>query len=241
MRRPGVAPPYRLFALSNLASLVALLGYPVLVEPSVSLAPAGDRLGARLSRVRAPLGRRRACGRPGRFRSSRPREPSGEGETAAPSRGERDPLDRRWPPRVAAPAGGDGPRHPADRAGAAPLGRPARRVPPDLRGLLRVAAALLEAGLDRPAPDRARGHRVPDATGNHRAHRDVAGRPLRRRAVRLLHGVPWRDRAAPPRRAPPHDVLPPDRARRRARRAVRGGGGAAPVPSRWSSCRSASS
>jgi hypothetical protein len=35
-RRPGAAPPYRLFALSNLASLAALLGYPVLVEPSVA-------------------------------------------------------------------------------------------------------------------------------------------------------------------------------------------------------------
>jgi hypothetical protein len=34
-REPGAAPPYRLYALSNLASLAALLGYPVLVEPSV--------------------------------------------------------------------------------------------------------------------------------------------------------------------------------------------------------------
>ena len=35
-RRPGAAPPYRLYALSNLASLAALLGYPILVEPSIS-------------------------------------------------------------------------------------------------------------------------------------------------------------------------------------------------------------
>jgi hypothetical protein len=34
-RRPGSAPPYRLYALSNLASLVALVGYPVVVEPHV--------------------------------------------------------------------------------------------------------------------------------------------------------------------------------------------------------------
>jgi hypothetical protein len=34
-RRPGAAPPYRLYALSNLASLGALLGYPVLIEPSI--------------------------------------------------------------------------------------------------------------------------------------------------------------------------------------------------------------
>ena len=35
VRRPGAAPPYRLFALSNLASLAALLGYPLLVEPAI--------------------------------------------------------------------------------------------------------------------------------------------------------------------------------------------------------------
>jgi SAM-dependent methyltransferase len=34
-RRPGAALPYRLYALSNFASLAALLGYPVLVEPFV--------------------------------------------------------------------------------------------------------------------------------------------------------------------------------------------------------------
>jgi hypothetical protein len=34
-REPGAAMPYRLYALSNLASLAALLGYPVLVEPSM--------------------------------------------------------------------------------------------------------------------------------------------------------------------------------------------------------------
>ncbi|MEO8028306.1 MAG: hypothetical protein ABI823_17615 [Bryobacteraceae bacterium] len=32
-RRPGAALPYRFYALSNLASLLALLAYPVLVEP----------------------------------------------------------------------------------------------------------------------------------------------------------------------------------------------------------------
>jgi hypothetical protein len=33
--RAGAAPPYRLYALSNLASLAALLSYPGLVEPSI--------------------------------------------------------------------------------------------------------------------------------------------------------------------------------------------------------------
>jgi hypothetical protein len=33
--RPGVTPPYRLYALSNLASLAALLCYPALIEPSI--------------------------------------------------------------------------------------------------------------------------------------------------------------------------------------------------------------
>ena len=35
-RRPGTALPYRFYALSNLASLAALLAYPVLVEPFLS-------------------------------------------------------------------------------------------------------------------------------------------------------------------------------------------------------------
>ena len=34
-RRPGAALPYRLYALSNFASLVALLAYPVVIEPFV--------------------------------------------------------------------------------------------------------------------------------------------------------------------------------------------------------------
>ena len=36
-RLTGGAPPYRLFALSNLASLLALLSYPVVVEPALTL------------------------------------------------------------------------------------------------------------------------------------------------------------------------------------------------------------
>jgi SAM-dependent methyltransferase len=39
VRQPGAAPPYRLYALSNLASLGALLGYPILVEPSIPWRP----------------------------------------------------------------------------------------------------------------------------------------------------------------------------------------------------------
>jgi SAM-dependent methyltransferase len=35
VRRAAVAVPYRLYALSNLGSLVALLGYPVLIEPFI--------------------------------------------------------------------------------------------------------------------------------------------------------------------------------------------------------------
>jgi protein-L-isoaspartate O-methyltransferase len=34
-RRPGTAPPYRLYALSNLAALGALLSYPILIDPYV--------------------------------------------------------------------------------------------------------------------------------------------------------------------------------------------------------------
>ena len=67
-RRPGAAPPYRLFALSNLASLAALLGYPVLVEPSIPWRPAGDRLGAGATSPSCSSRRWRRSARPGRIR-----------------------------------------------------------------------------------------------------------------------------------------------------------------------------
>jgi SAM-dependent methyltransferase len=38
LARTGEPAPYRLFALSNFASLAALLGYPILVEPSLDIA-----------------------------------------------------------------------------------------------------------------------------------------------------------------------------------------------------------
>ena len=88
VRRPGVAPPYRLFALSNLASLVALLGYPVLVEPSVSWRR--QALGWALAYLAFALLSAAAAVRAARPVPFEPAtDASGEGETAAPSRGER--------------------------------------------------------------------------------------------------------------------------------------------------------
>jgi len=51
-RRFQSAVPYRLFALSNLASLLALLGFPLLLEPAFDLGQLGWRLVAPLRRVR---------------------------------------------------------------------------------------------------------------------------------------------------------------------------------------------
>jgi hypothetical protein len=94
VRRPGTAPPYRLFALSNLASLVALLGYPVLIEPSTpwrrqAVGWALAYLGFALLSVAAAL--RAARVTPAKsFGPPTPPTPDNAGEaSAAPSRGER--------------------------------------------------------------------------------------------------------------------------------------------------------
>ena len=57
--RPG-ASPYRLFALSNLASMLALLGYPFLLEPWVADARAGAAAGRWATRSSSACAPRRA-------------------------------------------------------------------------------------------------------------------------------------------------------------------------------------
>jgi hypothetical protein len=87
-RRPGSRPPYRLYALSNLASLVALVGYPVYVEPYVpwrrqaigwALAYAGFAVLSGLAALRAARA----------MRTGSPTfpEPSDAGEPTAPPGG----------------------------------------------------------------------------------------------------------------------------------------------------------
>ena len=88
-RRPGAALPYRLYALSNLASLAALLGYPVLVEPLVpwrgqalgwAAAYAGFAILSALAALRA------VKGAPG---SPASQEKTVDAPSLAPGRGER--------------------------------------------------------------------------------------------------------------------------------------------------------
>ena len=63
--RPGMcgriagAIPYRLFALSNFGSMLALLSYPVLVEPRLALGASGGRVVARIRGVRGAVRRGR--------------------------------------------------------------------------------------------------------------------------------------------------------------------------------------
>ena len=63
VRRTGSGVPYRLFALSNFGSMLALVSFPFLVEPTPGLAPAGVyvvgclrciRAGVRLHRLGQP-------------------------------------------------------------------------------------------------------------------------------------------------------------------------------------------
>src|SRR5262249_43275149 len=88
-RRPGAALPYRLYALSNLASLGALLGYPVLVEPFVPWRSQalGWATGYAGFAILSILAARRAA----RSLAAGPlsQEDVGAPSTLAPSRGER--------------------------------------------------------------------------------------------------------------------------------------------------------
>ena len=86
VRRPGTAPPYRLFALSNLASLAALLGYPVLVEPSIPWRR--QAIGWVVAYLGFVLLSAAAALRAARVVPSGPFAPDEEREAPAPSRGE---------------------------------------------------------------------------------------------------------------------------------------------------------
>jgi hypothetical protein len=87
--REGSAEPYSLYAASNLGSLVALLGYPFVLEPS----PGSPLRARRSSRRDSPSPRRASSGRSGTSSSS------GSPWRAAPScsgqGGKRHPLPRR--------------------------------------------------------------------------------------------------------------------------------------------------
>ena len=64
VRRTGSGVPYRLFALSNFGSMLALVSFPFLVEPRLAIAAAGVLRGAAVRGVRAVV-RVHGVGQPG--------------------------------------------------------------------------------------------------------------------------------------------------------------------------------
>ena len=80
-RRSGAGLPYRLFALSNLASLLGLLAYPFLVEPNLTLAGAVVGVVGRVRPFRRAVAGRRGCD------DLRPRAPGGAPVPGAPAAG----------------------------------------------------------------------------------------------------------------------------------------------------------
>jgi hypothetical protein len=169
---PSASNPYFLYAASNLGSLVALLGYPLLVEPRLRLSEQSRAWSwgywalALLVGACALLARRAAAA-----------APSGDGGRPAGRRGRRaaDPaparpaLDRARPRAVEPPARRHHLRQHRRRGDPPPLGDPALALPAHLRHRLRDPAAgpalargLAAARAHAPAGGVARlGHHAP--------------------------------------------------------------------------------
>ena len=135
--------PYRLFALSNLASLLALLGYPFLLEPWVATRTQAWGWSAGYAtlrrRSRRPPRSRASSRRGGRERSdARPRRRSAPTtiERAADA-GAPGPLVRARRDGLGAAARGHQSHHAERRGGAAAVGRAADALSADLHPLLR--------------------------------------------------------------------------------------------------------
>ena len=231
---PDAGDPYFLYAASNVGSFLALLSYPTVVEPLISLS-AQTRLwtigfwvlialimasGALLWRVRAGA----------------PRPAAAEPIAPAPAPAAPELARRPHLVRARSRAGriadrGDRPYLDRCGGGAAPVGGAARALSFDLRDRVpapaadpalargRPAAALHPGAGRRPDPrsepdPRALGRRRSrSGQGHHRHHRAALRGVLRQRA-----GLPWRAGAAAAGGPPSHRLLSLDGGRRHDRR-----------------------
>ena len=126
---PG-ASPYRLFALSNLASMLALVGYPFLLEP---WAPTREQAigwsaGYALFVVLCAAAGWRSLRHAGYAEDQRAARPRGRGPRDRPRRAGADAVAaaavvRAGGDRLAAAAGGVQPHHAEHRVGAAAVDR----------------------------------------------------------------------------------------------------------------------
>ena len=207
-RRDG-ATPYRFFALSNLASLIGLLSYPILIEPHLTVhQQAAFWRGLFALYVLSLRGRAVA------ERGARARTSCGGRESAGPRDQRPDPLGGIRRRRVDAPALGHELPVREHRVGAFSLGRAAGRLPAHLRPLLRPPAVVPALGF--PAACRAWASSAISLLfyeSDLALQIRVAGPVVVAGTVRHLH-VPAR-RGGPPqtRSRVPHAVLPVHRSR----------------------------
>ena len=224
---PDARDPYFMYAASNLGSLIALLGYPFILEPAFGLSQLSHLWAWAYGLLVLAIG--------ASFFLMRGAQAGGVPETAAAPAGDdvaaaaptlvnRLELDRAGVRPGRAGDGVHGAHHHRRGLGAAAVGDPAGALPAHLR-----------AGVPRPAADLARGPAVPaPRRPGDRAHRPVVPdprlvHPQRHRRCGVLHhgdaGAPHALRGAAG-AALPHRVLPLDVVRRRAGRHVHGAGGA---------------
>ena len=210
---PGRSP-YRLFALSNLASMLALLGYPFLLEPWVATCAAGLGMVRRLRGLRpAVRGSRIARLRDPSFRAMPAAAAPATGE--APARLRRSRGSSLWCALAATSsvpaAGRHQPHHAEHCRRSVPVDRCRCRCTSSPSSSASRASALVPArGLPGPCAARARRHGL-DA-GRPAAHAR-AGAPARRLLHRVLPGVhvlPRRARDLQAGAALPHALLPDD-------------------------------
>ena len=238
---PGRSP-YRLYALSNAGSLLALAQLPFLFRdpfhaPRRKPAFWGWGLAAYAvgcAFCAANSGRRRVDRQPPRPEAqsqARPSRSPGSGAPAAVCQGTRGPCAEGAPShpiplvrlalaaaarvRVGVAAGDDQQAVPGRGGDSVPLGAAAGALSAEFHHLFRQPALVCPLPVHVGA-GRRRWAAVLGAGSRQRCHRPQTNGGLLRRAVYLLHGLPRRTLPASSRAAPAHRVLPDDRRRRRA-------------------------
>ena len=222
---PGVSP-YRLYALSNVGSLLALVSYPFYFETHFTRITqatlwAGGLVAYALCCALCAIRLWKAEGRMQNAEAgaSRPCTPSPVPRPPSPAP-HRAPVAIAPRLRVRVAPGDDQQALPGRRRGSLPLGGAAGALPAELRDLLRQPALVCAVPLYRRARRR-HDRLVLGAVPRERLGALAASGRLLRRAVYLLHGVSWR--TLPPQARPPpaHVVLPDDRRGRRTGRSAR--------------------
>ncbi len=214
---PGRSP-YRLFALSNLASMLALLGYPFLLEPWIATRmqawgwSAGYAAFVGLCLLAARKGGRAAgsVGCPGSVAGRRC-----AGRRAANPR-PATALVRAGGNQFRDAAGGDRPHHAERRRGSAAVDRSAVALSHHLHPLLRRRRVVSPRDLPCDARGGARRHGLDAGRPEADARAGDPDRRVLRGILHRVHVLPRRTRDLQAGAPVPDALLPDDRSRRRA-------------------------